>query len=272
MAKENFARSLKLVLVDEGGLDDDPHDHGGRTAYGIIQREYDGYRRRHGKEPRDVWKITIEEYSEIYHHRYWQPVCDRLPLGLDYVFFDDAVNTGPRQAARNLQRALGNVRVDGFVGDATLGACADCVDLTGLIKRYCEQRRQFYRCLKQFPRYGKGWLNRVRHVEKGALAMVAGDSPRRKGMDDDLKSQATARAQAEDKKKPPISAGSATVTTTASTVGSAIAEQLQQMSYQLNALSDTLVFVQWLLVAIALVSGGFAIYAIWQQNRVKEAT
>ena len=46
MAADNFARALRLVLVDEGGLDDDPHDHGGRTAHGIIQREYDGFRAR----------------------------------------------------------------------------------------------------------------------------------------------------------------------------------------------------------------------------------
>lgn len=258
-------------MVDEGGLDDDPHDHGGRTAYGIIQREYDGFRRRHGLPTRDVWKITIEEYTEIYHNRYWQPWCDRLPDGLDYVFFDDAVNTGPVQAARNLQRALG-VRVDGMMGDVTLGAANTHKDLPALIKRYCEQRRCFYRALRQFPRYGRGWLNRVRHVEKGALAMATGKTPSRSGMDDDLKAQATARAKPEDTKKPPVSAGTATATTTASTVGSAVAEQLQQMSYQLSALSETLMIIQWLLVAIAVVSGGFAIYAIWQQHRTSEVT
>jgi len=36
MAAASFSRALALVLIDEGGLDDDPHDHGGRTAHGII--------------------------------------------------------------------------------------------------------------------------------------------------------------------------------------------------------------------------------------------
>jgi len=47
MVAATFPHALRLVLVDEGGLDDDPHDHGGRTAHGIIQREYDGFRARH---------------------------------------------------------------------------------------------------------------------------------------------------------------------------------------------------------------------------------
>ncbi len=51
MVADTFPHALRLVLIDEGGLDDDPHDHGGRTAYGIIQREYDGYRARHNRPP-----------------------------------------------------------------------------------------------------------------------------------------------------------------------------------------------------------------------------
>jgi lysozyme family protein len=81
MVAETFPHALRLVLVDEGGLDDDPHDHGGRTAHGIIQREYDGFRARHALPRQDVWKIAVPEYTEIYHDRYWMPWCDRLPAG-----------------------------------------------------------------------------------------------------------------------------------------------------------------------------------------------
>jgi lysozyme family protein len=107
MVAETFPHALRLVLVDEGGLDDDPHDHGGRTAHGIIQREYDGFRTRHGQPRQDVWKITPAEYAEIYHDRYWMPWCDRLPAGLDYAFFDAGVNARPRQVrARGAGRRL----------------------------------------------------------------------------------------------------------------------------------------------------------------------
>ena len=138
MVADNFPRALKLVLVDEGGLDDDPHDHGGRTAHGIIQREYDGFRTRHNLPRKDVWRITPAEYTEIYRDRYWQPWCDRLPAGIDYAFFDACVNAGPAQAARTLQRCLG-VRVDGFMGDVTLATTLERAreNIEGLIHAFC---------------------------------------------------------------------------------------------------------------------------------------
>src|SRR5262245_62785180 len=197
MAAASFSRALALVLIDEGGLDDDPHDHGGRTAHGIIQREYDGFRARHDLPRQDVWKITPAEYTEIYHDRYWMPWCDRLPAGMDYAFFDAAVNAGPAQAARTLQRALG-LRADGNMGDVTLAACKEASeqDPEGVIHAFCEKRRAFYRALAQFPRYGRGWLSRVDHVERAAKAMVSAGAAEthRGGLSDDLKAEASARA------------------------------------------------------------------------------
>ncbi len=46
---------------------------------------------------------------------------DELPAGIDYVLFDGAVNSGPVQSVKWLQRALG-VRVDGVMGEATVAA------------------------------------------------------------------------------------------------------------------------------------------------------
>src|SRR5712691_3235774 len=219
MAADNFARALRLVLVDEGGLDDDPHDHGGRTAHGIIQREYDGFRARKGLARQDVWKITPAEYTEIYHDQYWQPWCDRLPAGLDYAYFDACVNAGPGQAAKTLQKALG-VRVDGHMGEVTLAKVLAADDVAALISAFCETRRAFYRALAQFPRYGRGWLARVDHVERAAKEMAAFDGvqgakaqPQRNGLSDDLKTQASARAKAEDVAAPPVSAETAAAAT-----------------------------------------------------------
>jgi hypothetical protein len=56
MTAANFNRCLKLVLVSEGGNDDDPDDAGGRPSRGITQREYDAYRKTHSGLPSDVWK------------------------------------------------------------------------------------------------------------------------------------------------------------------------------------------------------------------------
>ncbi len=204
----DFARSLKLVLTDEGGLSDDPHDHGGRTAHGIIQREYDAYRRRKGLPVQDVWRITPAEVSEIYHTCYWEPWCQQLPAGLDYIHFDDRVNAGVIQAVKNLQRALG-VRVDGHMGEITLDALAHVDDLV-LIKRYADERRKFYRRLKQYSRYGRGWLARVDHVEHAAEELASTGETTRVALPDNLRKQATARVNSQDLKNPRAAKNSVT--------------------------------------------------------------
>src|SRR5271157_3262540 len=85
MVVSNFEPSLKLVLISEGGSDDDPHDPGGRTSRGITQREYNAYRIREGLVQGDVWRATDAEVKQIYHDSYWEPWCDKFPLGVDYV-------------------------------------------------------------------------------------------------------------------------------------------------------------------------------------------
>lgn len=276
MVAETFPHALRLVLVDEGGLDDDPHDHGGRTAHGIIQREYDGWRARHGLTPRDVWRITPAEYTEIYHDRYWMPWCDRLPAGLDYAFFDACVNAGPAQAARTLQRALG-IRADGFMGDVTLGhvhALAEDGELDALIHAFCDARRAFYRALAQFPRYGRGWLARVDHVEKAAHAMAASGvgAPRRKGFSDELRAQASARAQAEATKEPPVSTEAGAAATTGAAVGAGLTDQIAAASSQLAPFQDAIQIVKYLLLGLAVASIALTLYAVWHGRRIREAT
>ncbi len=49
MATDNFERCLAITLKWEGGYSNHPDDPGGPTMRGIIQREYDAWRRKHGK-------------------------------------------------------------------------------------------------------------------------------------------------------------------------------------------------------------------------------
>ena len=104
--QSNFQPSLAFVLKDEGGNDDDPADHGGRTSRGITQREYDAWRGEQALPTQDVWDAPQTEIDSIYYEEYWYPLGNAFPTGIDYLYFDMAVNAGPNRAAILLQRAL----------------------------------------------------------------------------------------------------------------------------------------------------------------------
>lgn len=170
MAASNWKASLAAVLKSEGGNDDDPDDHGGRTSRGITQREYDAWRRLKHQPMLDVWKAPQSDIEAVYHEEYWAPHCDSLPLGADYFYFNTAVLAGPTRAAILLQRALG-VAADGRIGPLTREAIA-AASPKSLIESYAAQSHAFYVSLHQ-PKFTKGWLNRVAFVRATALQMVS---------------------------------------------------------------------------------------------------
>src|ERR1700742_1230163 len=150
--ESNFQQSLKLVLKSEGGNDDDPQDHGGRTSRGITQREYDAWCLEHHWPQGDVGKATDEAIQSIYHDEYWNPYCGSFPVGLDYLYFDMAVNAGPSRATKLLQQAL-HVTADGRLGPVTRQALTTA-DPVSLINSYTAAKIAFYRGLHQ-PRFLK---------------------------------------------------------------------------------------------------------------------
>lgn len=168
---DRFTICLPLILQEEGGNNDDPNDPGGRTSRGIIQREYNAYRTSKGEALSDVYQATDAEVADIYEHQYWQPYCPQMPAGVDLCFFDMAVNGGPVEAAKLLQRALG-VSDDGHIGAITLAALKNA-NAIKLVNGFSDQRRAFYRSLRIFKYFGKGWLNRVATIEAAALKMAA---------------------------------------------------------------------------------------------------
>ena len=169
---DSFQKSLTFVLKDEGGNDDDPSDHGGRTSRGITQREYTAWLAEQNRSDGDVWRAPQEDINAIYHDEYWEPLCDSLPIGIDYLYFDMAVNAGPQRATILLQRAL-DVTDDGRIGPVTRAAIAGAAPKI-LIEHYTDEKRAFYQSLHQ-PRFIRGWLNRCDDVEANALTMI-GDS------------------------------------------------------------------------------------------------
>lgn len=176
MASKNFALALSRVLVYEGGYSNHPADPGGPTMRGIIQREYDAYRKKKGLETRSVRSISDQELTDIYHTTYWLGSrCDELPAGLDFCVFDAAVNSGPAQAGKWLQRALRGLysgSVDGIIGDQTIAAARGEHDVAAVINDFCDQRLAMLRSLKTWGTFGKGWSARVAGVRAQSLELA----------------------------------------------------------------------------------------------------
>jgi lysozyme family protein len=172
MASTNFPRCFSATLVHEGGYVHHAKDPGGATNKGIIQRTYDSFRRAKGLPKRSVRLITDDEVADIYRSRYWNAVNgDNLPDGLDYVAYDGGVNSGPKNGAKWLQRALGVVS-DGFVGGDTIKAAKNAKDKPAVIRKACSIRMGFLKSLKHWGTFGKGWTRRVIGVEALAVKMA----------------------------------------------------------------------------------------------------
>lgn len=170
--ERNFPEALAHTLKFEGGWANHPHDPGGATMKGITQKTYAHYLGRDVAHD-ELRDIPDEHLADIYRKRYWDAChCDDLPDGLDLAVFDMAVNTGPAQAARLLQRLVGAL-ADGAIGSKTIGAVNDYVashGLHALIEAYTEARHNFYRMLPTYVHFGEGWRKRadsVAHIARG---------------------------------------------------------------------------------------------------------
>jgi lysozyme family protein len=159
--RDNFEASLKEVLLHEGGFVDHPRDPGGATNKGITLAAYRSFMGSSQFEAHHLKRITDEEVSSIYRLNYWGPKADKLPLGLDYCYFDASVNSGPRQATKWLEAAQGN----GSEQPRSTGA---------VINAMCDRRLGFMQGLKTWDVFGKGWARRVAQARAKALAMAGG--------------------------------------------------------------------------------------------------
>ncbi len=150
MASDNFERCLAITLKWEGGYSNHPDDPGGPTMRGIIQREYDAWRKKNGKRPRPVGQIDDDELRTIYRDEYWDAMsCDEFPAGFDLCVFDAAVNSGVGRARAWLQA---NPDHD--------------------IDAYCSTRLEFLQRLGKLWRvFGAGWRRRVMSIRIEARAM-----------------------------------------------------------------------------------------------------
>tara|TARA_R110002020_G_scaffold36080_8_gene108514 strand:- start:474 stop:989 length:516 start_codon:yes stop_codon:yes gene_type:complete len=165
--KGNFERALAMVLKHEGGFVNDSRDLGGMTNKGITKKVYDAYMEKVTTE-QEMRDMPENHVAEIYKKQYWDRVnADNLASGLDISIFDWAVNSGCGRAVKALQKCVG-AKQDGGLGPLTLKAVSN-KDPEELIEMISVEREAFYRKLKTFEHFGKGWLRRNKETRSHAL-------------------------------------------------------------------------------------------------------
>ena len=146
--------AFHLLMINEGGYVNDCHDGGGETKFGISKKSYPN---------EDICSLTEERAKEIYRRDYWQKCkCDYMPDALSVAVFDFAVHSGTHRAIRYLQQALG-VKVDGIIGNQTIGAC-NRLPVKEVLENYLNKRLDFMQKQAGWQYYARGWSNRINRV------------------------------------------------------------------------------------------------------------
>lgn len=151
----NFDQAFDVLLKHEGLFSDHRDDPGGKTMMGITEAvaRANGYQGDMRELPRSV-------AAQIYRRQYWDAVrAEELPQAVRYAVFDAAVNSGPAQAIRWLQRAV-NVKDDGVIGPQTMLAVR-MQNPEVLLRRLLAQRLKFMAGLSNWPAFGRGWSRRI---------------------------------------------------------------------------------------------------------------
>ncbi len=154
MADFNYA--IEKVLVNEGGLVDDPQDNGGLTKYGLSQRAYPDL---------DICNLTVEQAKKIYKRDYWDKIKgdDIISNNIAYEIFDTAVNMGVRTASKLAQTAV-EAHPDGFIGKNTLEKLNSINKELFLLRFKLAKIARYVSLANKRPanrKFLRGWLNRV---------------------------------------------------------------------------------------------------------------
>lgn len=151
----SFQQIFDRLIGHEGGYVNDLQDPGGETNWGVTKRtaQANGY-------TGNMKTMTRQQAYEIYRRAFWLRYnCEQMPDAVAYQFFDAAVNHGFGNASRMLQRAVG-VLDDGIIGKYSLEAI-NRNPISDTLMVLNGERLNFYTRLKNFDRFGKGWVNRV---------------------------------------------------------------------------------------------------------------
>ena len=181
----NYEKVIPLTLMYEGGdkFTNIPEDKGGATKWGVsllfirdvddLMFDLDG----NGRLDENDIRIMTEHIASLGFKKYF---WDR-PYGLDYlesdkkafVVFDAAVNNGPGNATKFIQRAANvigmNCDVDGKFGPKT-AKCLKEAPTDEFIDAFLDIREAFFwNIINRNPSqrvFIKGWLNRIKNIRR----------------------------------------------------------------------------------------------------------
>lgn len=166
----NFQECLVKVLKHEGGFVNHPKDPGGMTNLGVTKKVWEEWI-GHEADEKAMRALTPAIVAPMYEMKYWRTsYCEKLPRGLDLLVFTMAVNSGSGRSVKLLQDAIGVV-ADGVIGPNTMAKINEA-NVEVLIDKFSEARTSFYKGLKTFPVFGKGWLSRTEAERLQALDMA----------------------------------------------------------------------------------------------------
>ena len=180
---------MRFVLAREGRYVDDARDDGGVTNMGVTQATLRAWR-GHAVSKSDVKRLSTEEARAIYHAKYWLPAwCSDLPSGIDLLTFDAAVNMGVEPSLNLVRDQVGlpikhkNTRHMFDQTDRHLVSLAEApikdrlskICVPAAIVGICGRREAYYRSLRKFSTFGKGWLARVTLAERMAMRLWVTD-------------------------------------------------------------------------------------------------
>lgn len=159
-----FDAAFDRLIGFEGGYANNAHDPGGETMFGVTNRVARAHNYRG-----DMRLLPRETAKAIYRSAYWDSIqADALPDGLRFDVFDAAVNSGPAQAVKWLQRVVGVID-DGLMGPTTIEA-ANRIDAKAAAAALIGQRLDLMTSLPNWAGFSKGWCRRLASNLKALVA------------------------------------------------------------------------------------------------------
>lgn len=170
--KNKVEQLLWDIIEREGGYVNHPSDRGGPTKYGVTIKTLSQWQRRQATID-DVKAVDKKTAFKIFYRLFYErPNIDSLPLSIQPMLTDMAVNHGPKNTIHMLQDVLDTCgynlgKLDGICGPKTAASAKTCWHQLGndFIRMLVCRRKAFYQAIAQNDPtqvvFLKGWINRA---------------------------------------------------------------------------------------------------------------